>query len=283
MSTLFKIRTIVLMLTVLVALFCEQVWAIPRALRVSFLDIGQGDSILIQTPHGRTVLIDGGPGTTLLERLGEELSFWQQDIDLMILTHPDLDHLEGLVDALKRFQVQQVMLTGAIHGSRLYTAFLELIDEQQISILLPDPSQDWQIDEGVLIDIIGPSRSVAQQNVESPNDASVALRVIYGQAVMMLSGDGEELQESELLRSGFDLRAQVFKAGHHGSSTSNDPGFVQAVDPVWSVVSSGQDNPFDHPHLDPVLLFDERDIEWWDTKKEGTITMASDGRSWWMN
>jgi len=271
------------MLAIMVALFCEQVWDFPSALRVAFLDIGQGDSILIQTPHGRSVLIDGGPGTTLLERLGEELSFWQQDIDLMILTHPDLDHLEGLVDALKRFKVQQVMLTGAIHGSRLYNAFLELIDEQQIPIALPDPSQDWQIDEEVFLDIIGPSRSVAQQDVDNPNDASVALRVVYGQTVMMLSGDGEELQESELLRSGFDLRAQVFKAGHHGSSTSNDPSFVQAVDPLWSVVTSGRENSYDHPHLDPVLLFDDRDIEWWDTKKEGTITMLSDGRAWWMD
>lgn len=250
-------------------------------LKVSFLDIGQGDSILIETPHGRRVLIDGGPGVTLLERLGESLSFWDSHFDMVILGHPDLDHLEGLVDVLDRFEVDRIMMSGVYHSSALYRHFQNQVAEQvNAEIVFPNPDEDWILDEGVVFDVIYPDEPMLFEQHDHLNDTSVSGILKYGESTMLLTGDLEEDGEKQLLLSDIDLRAQVFKAGHHGSRTSSIQEFVRAIQPELMIVTAGRDNQFDHPHLDKVLEFDEAGIEWISTKELGTIRMVSDGVKW---
>ncbi|MDP3975980.1 MAG: MBL fold metallo-hydrolase [bacterium] len=260
--------------------YASSVWAVSDELEVKFLDIGQGDSVLIRTPHGRTVLIDGGPGVAILERLGEELSFWQKRLDMVILTHPDLDHLEGLVEVLKRFDVDRVLLTGVAHDSLLYHAFFEQLQQKNIQPTLVSTDQDWMIDEGVYLDVLYPIKSVALQEADNVNDTSVTVRLIYGQTSMFLGGDNEKDAEHELLLTDFDLSADIFKSGHHGSRTSSAPELLQAIGAKRVVIQSGRENPFDHPHLDTILEFDEKGMEWVNTKDMGTITLVSDGKVW---
>ncbi|MGE3278762.1 MAG: ComEC/Rec2 family competence protein [Candidatus Altimarinota bacterium] len=249
-------------------------------LRVSFLDIGQGDSIFIQTPHGRTVLIDGGPGTTVIEKLGEASSFWTRRIDLMILTHPDRDHLEGLLEVLPRYRIEHLLLTGIVHPSQLYRSFLDMVEAYEIPTFLASTEADWQLDEGVFIDIIAPTTDVSFQEPARPNDTSIMAKLVYGDTTLFLPGDGEVMQEHEILMSDFDLRSEFLKSGHHGSRTSSSLELLRAVQPQQSVIISGRENPFDHPHLDIVLRYDDLGIEWWNTKDEGTITFVSDGMKW---
>lgn len=275
-----KLTHLIILTLLTFCLYANHVWSASDLLTVSFLDIEQGDSILIRTAHGRTVLIDGGPGTSVLERLGEETSFWQHSFDLLILTHPDLDHLEGLVEVLPRYQVDHVLLTGVMHGSRLYQEFLQRLIEYGVETHIASPELDWLIDEGVYLDIISPTESVMLSEVESPNDTSIVTMLVYGETKMLLTGDAEGSQEQSMLLSDADLRAEIFKAGHHGSRTSNTPAFLRAVRPEFSIVSSGKENPFDHPHLDVILRFDESGIDWVDTKELGTVTLVSDGHTW---
>lgn len=261
-------------------MYANHFWLVSHELVVKFLDIGQGDSVLIQTPHGRTVLIDGGPGVTLLERLGEETSFWQQSFDLVILTHPDLDHLEGLLEVAKRYEMGQVLMTGVQHSSALYQAWLRELKAQEIPIAIVSPAQDWQIDEGVFLDILGPMSPVLLEEVENLNDSSVIIKLLYGSTSLLLTGDAEEAQEMELLRSGYDLRADILKSGHHGSVTSSHPDFLQAVQAEEVVIQAGRENPFGHPHTETLLRYDERGMEWVSTQEKGTVVYRSDGESW---
>jgi len=264
-------------------LFCfyaSHFWSLSQELKVSFLDIGQGDSILIQTPHDRVVLIDGGPGTSITERLGEVTAFWMKTIDLIILTHPDLDHLEGLMEVIPRYQVKKILLTGIAHESQLYWSFLELVQQQGIQIFLPDLEGDWQIDEGVFLDVISPDKTYTFAEVEHPNDTSIVVKLIYGHTSLLLPGDAEALQEKSMLLSDADLRSEFLKSGHHGSRTSSSLDFLRAVQAERVAIISGRENPFGHPHLETVLRYDDLGMEWSNTKDEGTMTFVSDGQTW---
>lgn len=260
-------------------LYTQHFWMRDQ-LRISFLDIGQGDSIFIQTPHGRTVLIDGGPGTDLVERLGEQTSFWMKTINLLILTHPDRDHLEGFLEIIPRYSIENVLLTGIVHESQLYRSFLDMLEEHKIQTLIASPDQDWQIDEEVYLDILSPSVSHVFEEVDHSNDTSIVAKLMYGNTSILLPGDAEALQEKEMLLTDFDLRSEFLKSGHHGSRTSSGIDFLRSVQAKQSVITSGRENTFDHPHVETVLRYDDFGMEWWNTKDEGTITFASDGREW---
>lgn len=261
-------------------LYANFIWGLPGDLTVTFLDIGQGDSILIQTPNGRTIIVDGGPGSTLVHRLGEETSFWMKKIDALLLTHPDRDHLEGFLEVLKRYEVGLFLFTGVQKESALYKTFLKEIDERGIKTVVVAPDQDWMLDEGVFLDIIGPLKSYNGQKVEKPNNTSIVARLVYGETQLLLTGDIEKKAEFELLLHDTDLRAQILKAGHHGSSTSGSEKFLKAVEPNTAVMINGKNNSYGHPHLETVLRFDELGIDWLSTKDEGTVTFVSDEKQW---
>lgn len=260
--------------------YASHFWMSSGLLTVSFLDIGQGDSIFIQTPHGRTVLIDAGEGTSILERLGEETSFWTKRIDLVILTHPDRDHLEGLLEVLPRYKIEKILLTGIVHESQIYRSFLEMIVEQGIETFIPSPAHDWQIDEGVYLDILSPPEGYAFEEVQHPNDTSIVAKLVYGNTTLLLPGDAEAFQEQQMLLSDMDLRSEFLKSGHHGSRTSSGLDFLRSVQPRQVVMMNGKENPFGHPHLETVLRYDDLGMEWWNTKDEGTISFVSDGVEW---
>ncbi|MBA4336540.1 hypothetical protein C0416_02075 [bacterium] len=243
------IKNVFLMCIIGLVLICICVAGLPgREVQVSFLNVGQGDSIFVRTPDDYFILIDGGPSVSVLEELAEVMPRYNRTIDLVLITHPHADHVNGLVEVVKRFEVKGVMLVGTPSGNTFYQEILRLCGEQGIPIYFGESGRDVKVGSYLYIDVVWPSRSMAGVEFENLNNASLAVRLIMPDKVFMLTGDAEEEEEREILRSGFDLSADIFKAGHHGSKTASSDEFLDAVEPDTVVIQSGAGNSFGHPH-----------------------------------
>lgn len=248
-------------------------------LKINFLDVGQGDAILIRTPGGQDILIDGGPDNRLVNKLGQYLPFYDRTIELVILTHPHSDHLVGLIEVLKRYQVKEIMMTGVIHPAPDYLAWLALIEKKRIPVKIIDQPQEIVFEENLLFSIFSPLASFFEKRADNLNNTSIVGKLIYGRTSFLFTGDFEE--EEKLIEAGFDLRADVYKAGHHGSKNANDLSFVRAVAPAEVVISVGRENQFNHPHLRTLKNFQLVGARVWRTDLMGDISFISNGESIW--
>ncbi len=245
-------------------------------LDIFFLNVGQGDTTLIITPSGKQIIVDGGPNLSALEHLGKHLPFFDRSIDLMILTHPDSDHVTSFPEILKRFDVKQILLSGAHSNNPRYQSLLHLITQNDINVIIADPSQDIDLGDGVIIDVLWPPKQMIGSDVPDSNDHSVVTRILYKDHSILLPGDISTKSEMAILASGADVSADIFKAPHHGSRTSSSTGFILAVDPDLAIISAGIDNPFGHPHPDVIDRYKFFDISIRSTSKEGTIALKLD-------
>lgn len=251
---------VVVMCSLLIVAFLE----LPDGkMHLFFLDVGQGDSILIQTPEGHNVLIDGGPRSKVLEELTETLPFFNKKIDFMVLTHPHSDHLEGLVDVIKRYEVGVILITGVQYSNHYYKEFLNdlyVLDESgEIDLFVAQADLDFRVGS-LFFDTIYPIYSLAGKSVSNLNNSSIAMRVLYQDPdgklnKILLTGDCEVEIEEEILESGFEISADIFKAGHHGSKTANSYEFVREVSPSVAVIQCGEANKFGHPHAEVLKIF----------------------------
>ena len=246
-------------------------------LHVYFLDIGQGDAILIKTPDSEYILVDGGPNDKILQELSSVMPFYERTIDVLVLTHPHADHINGLVEVIERYNVRQVVITGIHYGYAGYGKFLELINENGIQVIFVDGSSDYKLNS-VFFDFIFPMEGIQGERFENINNSSVVFRLLYGNTSFFLSGDLEIEAESKLVESGLDLRADVMKAGHHGSRTSTSESILDKVLPEISVISCGVDNPFDHPHAETIQHLQKRGIKIFRTDLDGRVELRSDGK-----
>lgn len=252
----------------------QHVSRVPREeLWVDFLDIGQGDAVLLSTPTGEHILIDGGPEQTVLEELGEVMPFLDRRIDLMVLTHPHEDHLMGLIQVLRRYEVGAVLISGVNYGGPLVEAFLAEMERQQVPLFLVNPDHDWVFGE-VTIDVLYPLTPLLGTTLDNVNNASVVVAIEYHGHRILLSGDAEVEEEEAMLEEGLDLDADVFKAGHHGSRTSSTEPFLDVVTPEIVVIQSGEGNSYGHPHPETLEHLDDRDIEVHRNDLEGRIRVV---------
>lgn len=221
---------------------------------VVFLDVGQGDAILIQTPEHKNILIDAGPDATVVDRLSAHMGFFDKTIDLFVLTHPHRDHFVGVMDMLQKYQIKQVMLTGIAMDDPLYAALIQDLKGWGIPFVFPQGGQDWQIGRHEILDIVSPfnGQSLLGRTIDNANNSSIIIRLtdIKGGRSLLLTGDAEAALEREVLLSGADLKSNILKVGHHGSRTATSGTFLQAVRPETAVISAGKDNKFGHPHAE---------------------------------
>ncbi len=249
-------------------------------LTMSVLDVGQGDAILIETPDGRHVLVDGGAsGLALSQRLSDELPFWERTIDLVALTHPQEDHLGGLIDALRRYDVRQVVASPYQANSAGYHEWRALIDDQQIGYHEATAGDAIDLGDGATLRVLGPDGGMLSTN--DANNESLVLKLTWRDVSFLLTGDIEVEAENELLRSGADLHSTVLKVAHHGSATSSSASFVQAVGPRLAVVSVGARNPYGHPSPSVVQRLDKDSLVL-RTDQHGTIDVSTDGTRVWV-
>ena len=268
---------------ILLLLVCDALlWSasrsfVPHDLTVSFLDIGQGDSILVRAPSGATVLVDGGPGNAVLRQLAATLPWWDRSIDLMIATHPDADHVTGLISVLQRYQVKRIVQSSVEGSTSVWHELERTMQEEGAPITIATRGQTFDLGDGAYLEILFPDRQVA--HVET-NTGSVVARLVYGDTSFMLTGDMPQSVENYLMEldSSRD-QSTVLKAGHHGSKNSSSPYFLGFVNPAYGVFSRGCNNRYGHPAPETVARFALFGIPTEDTCTQGRVTFVSDGKT----
>ncbi len=246
-------------------------------LAVYFLDVGQGDAIFIQAENGNQVLIDGGQNKAVIQELSKVMPFYDRSIDLVIETHPDSDHIGGLVDVLKRYSVGLVMESGVESDSAEYQELTKILEQKNIKTILAYEGMRINLSEDVYLSILFPITDVSNWD---PNDASIVAKLVYGDTSFLLTGDSPQKIEKYLASvdpEGLDV--DVLKVGHHGSKTSSSEIFIGYTSPEYAVISVGKDNRYGHPHQEVLDILNKFGVQILRTDEMGTITFKSDGEN----
>ncbi|MEI7620561.1 MAG: ComEC/Rec2 family competence protein [Candidatus Falkowbacteria bacterium] len=216
-------------------------------LEVYFLDVGQGDAILIRNSQGKNILIDGGPDESVLEKIGRILPYDNRKIDVMILTHPHADHLIGLIAILKRYQVDTVIYTGANYSDSSYRYFQELASQKAKNITIAQSNISLDLKDNCRLNILFPFSNVSGQDFKNINNSSIVSELSCDRNKILLMGDAEKEVEQKLIKNHSDLSAEILKLGHHGSKTASSLEFLKEVNPKLAIILVGKDNKYNLP------------------------------------
>lgn len=278
-------------LILLLAALAILVWAVvlrqpSHLLKVTFLDVGQGDSAFIQFPYGGNMLIDGGQGgrydmgkrvlTPFLRRKGV------RRIDILLLTHPHADHVGGLPTVLRNFEVGLVLESGQSHTTYSYEEFLRLVEEKKIPYRVVKDGESIEGYKRVKIHVLNPPPTLLEGTRSDLNNNSVVLKLIYGKTSLLLSADIEAEAEERLLSYGHLLKSTLIKVPHQGSHSSSTKPFLKLVDPEAAIISVGRRNPFGHPSAVVLKRYQEMGIRTYRTDRQGAVIFTTDGRKCWI-
>ncbi|HKL16881.1 MAG TPA: MBL fold metallo-hydrolase [Patescibacteria group bacterium] len=216
------------------------------SLRVNFLNVGQGDSILIQTPKQKNILIDGGPDKSLVFKLDNYIPFYKRKINYIILTHPDKDHLVGLVEVLKRYKVDKVFLNGDKNSIPAFKEFEKTLKEKRIDFKVIKSLYSLSLEKDLKLRFLWPVKEY--QDFKERNSLSIVCLLDYRDHEFLFTGDANKKVEEFIIKNNKALRADVLKAGHHGSKFSSSLSFLKRLKPEFFIISAGKNN-FGHPHF----------------------------------
>ena len=244
---------------------------VGKEMSVHFLDVGQGDSILIQSPEGKNMLIDGGK-----KDAGKQVVSYLQDqgvdeLDYVIATHPDADHIGGLLSVLNSISVKNFVDSGRVHTSQTYEEMLELIGDKKVPFIVPVKGDTIPLDSTMEINVLN-----AGENSNDNNEASIVLKVQYGKISFLLTGDADIGVENSMLNQ-YYLESTFLKAGHHGSDTSTSEAFIRAVKPKVTILSYGKDNSYGHPQKEVVNRIKNIKSQVYATAEVGNIIVKTNG------
>jgi|AntRauTorcE11897_2_1112592.scaffolds.fasta_scaffold20448_2 beta-lactamase superfamily II metal-dependent hydrolase len=282
--TVFLLAILVISTVLLIQIYWQENQ--KKFLKVIFLDVGQGDSIFIETPNGFQTIIDTGPNSIVVRSLSNFISFYDRKINLLITTHSDSDHVGGAVEILKRFKIQNFGKNSIIDNDSLNTEIQNIINEKQVDEYFLKSGDKIILDalENIYLEVLWPPQD---HNEKDNNDNSLVLRLVYIDIKFILTGDASTKIEEKLLQN--NLKSDVLKAGHHGSRTSTSENFLSAVNPEFVIISAGRDNRFGHPHqevLDNIENFSHQQknnkIKILETFVLGSIYFQSNGLDVWL-
>ena len=270
-------------LAVVLCLASALLWlavSVPESARltVTFLDVGQGDAILIEGPDGNRILVDGGPsGDVVTAALGRRLPFDDRQLDMIVLTHPQQDHFGGLPDVLEQYDVRSVLANPLEGDSGAYRAWQNALEARGLPPRAGARGQTIDLGGGAVVSVLSPS---ANDDPASVNDSSLVLRITMADISFLLTGDITAVGESALVATGSDLRTTVLKVAHHGSMTSTSLDFLERAKPTIDVISVGAGNRYGHP-VPEILERLEGDLIL-RTDEHGDVIFSTDGRHLWL-
>lgn len=240
--------------------------------KVHFLDVGQGESILIQTAN-HAILVDGGSASASQTVIDYIKSQGINKLDAVIATHPHQDHIGGLVSVIKTFPVERFYMPNKAHTTQTFANLIEAVNQSGAKRIQAKAGVSFEFDDAKA-EFLAPNSA----NYDSLNDYSAVLKITHGQNSFLLTGDAERVSEQEMLDAGYDLKATVLKAGNHGSNTSTTDAFLKAVSPDCAVISCGKDNEYGLPHQEVLSRLAAAGVGICRTDQLGTILATSDGQ-----
>lgn len=263
----------------------------PVAARCTFiaLDVGQGDAIFIRTPDGQDALIDGGPNERVIAELSRVLPPGDDDLELVVSTHPDSDHLAGLIPVLGHFRATAVLTTGVDVPTAIWRRWQNALTNEGATVYDTMAGQQYRLGRQATLDVLWPVdrlagktwTGVAKNGAGGTNDTGIVLKVTCAGSTALLMADVSSDVEAQLVARSGNLSAPLLKVGHHGSRFSSSAAFLAAVRPTWAVISVGRRNRYGHPHPVTLLRLAKVKATVRRTDQEGDIRLFTDGKGGW--
>ncbi|MDO8486675.1 MAG: hypothetical protein Q7S45_00035 [Candidatus Curtissbacteria bacterium] len=240
-------------------------------------DVGQGDGLLLISPGGKQVVVDGGAGKKILDCLSSHMPFWDRKVEMMVSTHPQKDHMEGLVAILGRYKVDMIVATGVVNKTQLFAVWQEEIKKSGARVYIPGAGDKFKVD-ALDFDVLWPSWAKASEwQANAPrdlNETSIVMRASYGDFCVYLTGD----LPKEILAKIIDKPCQVLKVVHHGSRTGTDQEVIDAIRPQLAIIQVGAKNQYGHPHKEVLDVLTANGVKILRNDLNGEIEVDSDGR-----
>jgi competence protein ComEC len=245
-------------------------------LKVYYFDVGQGDSILIQV-NNKNLLIDGGPKDAESRLIKDLKDFGVKKLDYVITTHPHEDHIGGMGQVIKNFDIGKFYAPKVTSNTKTFEYMVNQLNNKnlKINIIKPDIGSDIDLGKNTKVEIFSPNSS----SYDNLNNYSPIIKISYKETSFLFTGDAEKLSEKEVLEKGYAIQSDVLKIGHHGSSSSTSKEFLNKVNPKMAVISVGKNNDYGHPHKETISSLKNKGIKYFRTDEEGTITLESDGKT----
>ena len=241
-------------------------------LGVFYLDIGQGDAILLEN-DGKTMLIDTGSGIEVMSLLNFLDARSIKTIDYLLLTHAHEDHIGSAPDVIRRYEIGEVYMPEKLHTTKIFEDTLDAFEAKNIMIHPARAGVSFSFGNAECL-LLSPNK-----DYDDINNSSIVMLLAFGSSSFIFTGDAEAKAERDILSAGYNIRADVLKVGHHGSSTSTSEEFLSAVNPKLAVISLGADNSYGHPHTETMDVLSTQEAQIYRTDEKGTITLISDGQN----